>query len=155
MTLILANGNVSEEAIHKGIIQYIRNHPRLKIIQKLIMHFPNEGKRSLRYGKLMKDLGLRAGVSDLFIAMPAQGFNGAWVEIKSKGGITSPNQKEFLCDMTTQNYFTAVCWSIDEGITLLDWYCLGRKWFSWADESQYRTNCQLTAGLHHEKHLLS
>ncbi len=153
--LILANGEVSEEAIHKAIIQYVRTHPRLNMIQKLIMHFPNEGKRSLRYGKLMKDLGLRPGVADLFIAMPAQGFNGAWIEIKSKSGHVSPNQKEFLADMATQNYFTAVCWSIDEGITLLDWYCLGRKWFSWTEASQYRTRCQMTNGVPYEKHLLS
>ncbi|HMF72302.1 MAG TPA: VRR-NUC domain-containing protein [Flavitalea sp.] len=124
MVRLLKSGELSEESIHKTIIQWVRNHPKLKKMGNLVMHFPNEGKRSLRYGKLMKDLGMRKGVSDLLIAMPRHGYGGAWIEIKSRGGIVSKEQNNFLSDMRQQNYFTAVCWSIDEGIKTIDWYCL-------------------------------
>lgn len=125
MVRLLKSGDIPEDLIHKTIIQWVRKHPKLKNIQKLIIHFPNEGKRSLRYGKLMKDLGMRKGVSDLFIAIPCHGFGGAWIELKSKNGTLSIEQREFLEDMRQKNYFTAVCYSIEEGINTIDWYCTG------------------------------
>lgn len=118
---VLKSGTISEETIHKTVMSWVRLHPMLK---KLVLHFPNEGKRSLRYGKLLKDMGMRAGVSDLLIAMGRHGFHGAWIELKSENGNLSPLQKDFLEDMSQQNYFTAVCWSIDEAIDTIKWYCL-------------------------------
>ena len=88
-----------------------------------VLHFPNEGRRSPRYGKLLKDLGMRPGVSDLFITMARKGYIGAWVELKTPKGVVSPAQKDFLTDMEQQGYFTRVCRSIEEGIKTIDWYC--------------------------------
>lgn len=119
----LANGDISEEDIHKTLIQWIRVHPQLKGKEKFFIHIPNEGRRSPRYGRLMKDLGLRSGVSDILIAMPCKGFGAAWIELKSKSGVLSPAQKEFLDDMKRQNYFTAVCYSIDEAMKVIEGYC--------------------------------
>lgn len=122
---LLKSGELSEESIHVTVIQWIRKHPFFNRNKrfKLVMHFPNEGKRSLRYGNLMNDLGMRKGVSDLFIAMAFHGHHGAWIELKSKDGYVSQEQKEFLEDMKEQNYFTAICWSIDEAIDVIRWYC--------------------------------
>lgn len=117
---LLKSGEISEESIQKTVIQWVRNQPKIK---KLVLHFPNEGKRSARYGRVLKDMGLRPGVSDLFIAMPCRGFGGAWIELKSANGVVSIHQKEFLEDMSEQNYFTAICWSIDEAIDTIKWYC--------------------------------
>lgn len=122
MTRFLASGEISEESIHKTIIQWVRSHPLIN--EKLVMHFPNEGKRSKRYGRFLQDLGMRAGVSDIYIATPRHGYGGAWIELKSKKGRLSPEQKEFLDDMRQQNYFTAVCFSVDEGINTISWYML-------------------------------
>jgi hypothetical protein len=71
----------------------------------------------------MKDLGMRKGVADLFIAMPHHGYCGAWIELKSESGRLSVEQKEFLEDMKSQNYFTAVCRSIESTIYMISWYC--------------------------------
>src|SRR4051812_31246320 len=121
MPRLLSDGTLSEEDIHKTIMEWVRCHPLLK---PYVLHFPNEGKRSLRYGKLMKDLGMRKGVADLLIAMPRHGFNGAWIELKSANGAIMSHQKKFMEDMHKQNYFTAYAWSIDQGIDLIRWYCL-------------------------------
>ncbi|HEX4045442.1 MAG TPA: VRR-NUC domain-containing protein [Gammaproteobacteria bacterium] len=118
----LKSGEISEETIHKTVMEWVRLHPMLK---KLVLHFPNEGRRTLRFGKLLKDMGMRTGVSDLLIAMPCHGFCGAWLELKSTKGIVSPAQKEFLEDMSQQNYFAKICWSIDEAIDTIKWYCFG------------------------------
>jgi len=119
-TKVLKSGAMSEETIHKTVIEWARLHPLLK---RIVLHFPNEGKRSARYGKLLKDMGMRAGVSDLFIATARHGFIGAWIELKSAKGVVSDAQKDFLDDMSQQNYFTAICWSLDEAINTIDWYC--------------------------------
>ncbi len=116
----LAAGHPSEESIQKTVMQWVNLNSKIK---HLIFHFANEGKRSPRYGKLLKDLGLKAGVSDLFIAMGRHGFHGAWIELKSIKGIVSLDQKAFLNSMKAQGYFTAVCRSVDDTIRLIDWYC--------------------------------
>lgn len=117
---LLKSGDLSEQCIQKTIIQWVRMQPTIK---NLVLHFANEGKRSDRYGRLLKDLGLRPGVADLFIAMPSHGFCGAWIELKSENGIVSLVQKKFLQDMKEQCYYTEVCRSIDEGINTIKWYC--------------------------------
>lgn len=117
---LLKSGDISEETIHKTVMQWVRAHP---IISPLVLHFPNEGRRTKRFGKLLQDMGMRAGVSDLFIAMQKHEFGGAWIELKSSRGYASQFQKDFLQDMSQQNYFTAICWSIDEAINTIKWYC--------------------------------
>lgn len=112
--------NSSEESIQKAVMDWVRLHP---LIKRLIIHIPNEGKRSPRYGKILKDMGMRAGVSDLFIAMARHGFNGAWIELKSKTGRLTKEQTEFLEDMKAQNYYTSVQFSLEETIDLIKWYC--------------------------------
>ena len=148
----LSSGEISEESIQKSIVHTAMEHPKLC---KLVLHFPNEGKRSPRYGKLMKDLGMRPGVADLFLPAGRHGFIGAWIEVKSVGGTVSPLQKLFLEDMAAENYFTAVCWSINEGLNLLEWYCLAAPWKpSAAARSQYRTQCQQSQEPPHGTHFL-
>lgn len=117
---VLKSGTLSEEAIHRTVMTWATHHPALKGI---VLHVPNEGKRSLSYGKLLKKMGMRAGVADLFIATGRHGFFGAWIELKSANGIVSLAQKQFLNDMHEQNYFTAICWSIEEAINVISWYC--------------------------------
>lgn len=119
-TKYLANGDLAEATIQKTVVAWCKSHPKLA---RVIMHFPNEGKRTWYYGKLLQTMGMRAGVSDLFVAMARHEFIGAWIELKSAKGIVSSAQKEFLEDMRQQGYFTAVCRSIDECINTLTWYC--------------------------------
>lgn len=122
MTKYLKNGEMSEESIQKSIIEWISIHPDIKKYSKYIIHIPNEGKRTPRYGKKLKDMGMRPGVSDLFIAIPRKGFNGAWVELKSKSGTLSKSQFEFLKDMEMQNYCTNSCNSFEEFTIFILWY---------------------------------
>lgn len=112
----------SELSIHKTVMDWVRLHPT---IAPYIIHIPNEGKRSASYGKLLKDLGMRAGVSDLFIALPRHQYNGAWIELKSAKGKLSPLQRHFINDMTSQGYYTAVCYSVHDAIETIKFYCFG------------------------------
>ncbi len=120
VTKLLKSGEIPEETIQKAIIDWTKLIPK---INGLVLHFANEGKRTRSYGRLLKDIGMRRGVSDLFIAMPNHGFCGAWIEIKSLKGVLSIWQKQFLEDMQAQNYYISVCRSVDEGIETIKWYC--------------------------------
>ena len=110
----------SENSIQKAVIQWVNLQPRIK---KFIIHIPNEGKRTKQYGKSLKDMGMRPGVSDLFIAMPRHNYYGAWIELKSKNGKLNTKQKNFMIDMMSQNYLTETCNSIEETIEFIKWYC--------------------------------
>lgn len=101
-------------------MEWIRHHPKLT---PYIFHIPNEGKRTTQYGRRLKNLGMRPGASDLFVALPRREYHGAWVELKSASGILNRNQKLFLEDMHKVGYCTAVCHSIDDAIEFLKWYC--------------------------------
>ena len=120
MTKLLKSGEISEESIQKTVMQWVALDP---VLRQCVIHIPNEGKRTSRYGKSLKDMGMRPGVADLFIAMPRKGYNGAWIELKSKNGVLSDTQMEFLDDMRNQNYFTNTCHSIEEAIATISWYC--------------------------------
>ena len=117
----LKSGELSEESIQKTVIVWARSHPRLKSI---VIHIPNEGKRSPIYGKKLRDMGMVAGVWDLLIATSRRGYIGAWIELKSKDGKLTPAQKEFGIEMGHQNYFLDVCHSIEAATKTISWYCL-------------------------------
>ena len=119
-TKCLKSGDPSESSIQKAVMQWVALDP---VLRQCVIHIPNEGKRTSSYGKSLKDMGMRPGVSDLFIAMPRKGYSGAWIELKSKNGLLSDSQAEFLDDMRCQNYFTSACHSIDETIKIIEWYC--------------------------------
>ena len=116
----LKSGDLSESAMQKAVMEWVRLQPT---IRDFIIHIPNEGKRTGSYGKSLKDMGMRRGVADLFIAMPRHDCNGAWIELKSKNGILRHEQKEFLLHMESQNYFAMTCVSIESAIATIEWYC--------------------------------
>lgn len=120
MEKLLKSGDISENSIQKAVMQWVKLNP---ILRKVVIHIPNEGKRTRSYGKSLKDMGMRPGVSDLFIAMQCHGYGGAWIELKSKNGRLNVSQKKFIEDMIVQNYFTRICYSIGDAIETIAWYC--------------------------------
>ena len=116
---LLKSGQIPEASIHKTVMDWVRLHDSLR---GLVIHIPNEGHRSKRYGALLRDMGMRAGVSDLFIAMARHTFFGAWIELKSASGKVSTEQARFHLDMAQQGYFTMTCWGVDEAIKTIAWY---------------------------------
>lgn len=109
----------SESQIQKAYMQWVRLHPKLC---PYIIHIPNEGKRTKWYGNELKDLGLRPGASDIFIAIPSGQYHGAWIEFKSKKGKLTKNQIAFHNDMDVQNYATKTVCSFDEAVEFTKFY---------------------------------
>lgn len=86
-----------------------------------------DSKRRARMGYLY-DEGFRAGVSDLFLALPTQHYHGLWIEMKDQKKTisdVSPEQKLFLFEM--QRYFYAAYWAAgcDHAMDIIKRYMLG------------------------------
>lgn len=83
---------------------------RFNVPEYLLFAIPNGGKRDVISAKLLKDEGVRAGVPDLFLAVPKGKYHGLFIEMKKvKGGVVSESQKEMGALLFGQGYYVAVC----------------------------------------------
>jgi hypothetical protein len=92
----------------------------------LLIHVPNGGSRKNAFeGWRLKQQGVRAGVSDLFLPVARGGFFGLWIEFKA----APPNdadpteaQLEWLELMRGQGYRAELCLGIESALAVLDDY---------------------------------
>lgn len=73
----------------------------------------------------LKAEGVSAGVPDLFIPIPKQGYHGLFVEMKVGKNRTSPEQDEWLALLRKNGYRAAVCYGADAAIKTIDDYIMG------------------------------
>ena len=90
---------------------------------RLLIHIPNGGLRSKSEAVRFRLLGVRAGVSDLFLPVARHDYHGLWIEMKrQKGGKLSKEQKEWLDEMTEQGFLAVRCDGAKEAIEVLEGY---------------------------------
>ena len=81
-------------------------HPELL----LMFHIPNEGKRSLQRGAMMRRMGLKAGVPDICLPVPRGKWHGMFIEMKrQRGGRLTDEQDGWLKALSRQGYYCVVC----------------------------------------------
>jgi hypothetical protein len=119
---VLKDGTPSESMIQKAVFNWVKLQ---KDLEGLVFKIPNEGKRSLSYGRRMKDEGMLSGVFDILVTIPSHGFHGMWLELKSKQGKISLMQHKFKRRQESMGYYCVVCYGVDEAIEHLTWYCNG------------------------------
>lgn len=95
----------------------------------MIFHIPNGGLRSPREAAKLKRMGVKSGVSDLFLPAPVTWYNGVelhgfFLEMKFGQGSLSENQIEFLARMEAEGYGTGTAFGASEGLALLMKYLL-------------------------------
>jgi hypothetical protein len=78
---------------------------------------PNAGLRTLRMGARMKREGLRSGIADLAIMLP--GGRMAWLEMKTKTGRQSVEQKNFQQICLALGHPYAIARSFEEAEKIL------------------------------------
>jgi len=96
----------------------VNQHPELK----LIYHVPNGGSRNTLEAANLKRQGVKAGVPDLCLPVPKNGFHGLYIEMKYGKNKTTEAQKEWLDALTEQGYFTVVCYGAEEAERVLSRY---------------------------------
>lgn len=93
----------------------------------LLFHVPNGGGRSKGEGAKLKSMGVKAGVSDLFLPVMVLGCGGLWIEMKTDGGVVSEAQDEWIGAMSVGGYKAVVCYGWEEAVEAIKSY-LGGKW---------------------------
>lgn len=73
------------------------------------IHIPNEGVRNLRMGNLLKKMGMRSGVSDIFMPKSSRNYHGLWIEFKTGKGKVSNYQQAFIDEMNSLGYCACAC----------------------------------------------
>jgi hypothetical protein len=94
-------------------------HPN---IAEHTLHIGNERKASYYAGYIMKRMGVLKGASDLFMAWPKGGYHGLFIEVKSKIGRPSPEQKAFIQRMRDAGYKAEFCYGAEEVISTMKDY---------------------------------
>lgn len=92
----------TETQEHIALMDWVNLHPVLK---RLMIHIPNEGKRSPWLGAKLKRMGLRKGVSDFFLPFPRSKYHGLWIELKRDAkSAKTPEQIEWIDYMKALDY---------------------------------------------------
>jgi hypothetical protein len=95
-------------------------------IERWAFHVANERKTSISYGSLLKRMGVKAGVPDLFIMEPVAPYHGLVIELKTEKGKKSLKQIEFVTAMQAKGYYSCFCFGFDEAISTITNYLKGK-----------------------------
>lgn len=100
--------------------------------RQLFWSVPNGGYRSVKTACEMKAEGQMAGVPDLFLAYPANGYHGLFIEMKKsrvgkrgkliRKGRLSDKQQAVISRLVEVGYKVEVCYSFEQFKTIINNY---------------------------------
>lgn len=104
----------SEATEQEALITWCRifenRYPELK----MIYHIPNGGSRNRLEAANLKRQGVKAGVPDLCLPVPKDGYHGLYIEMKYGKNKPTDNQEEWMERLRQYGYRTVVCYGADE-----------------------------------------
>ena len=81
----------------------------------MLVHTPNEGKRSKAQGAKLKREGLRKGFPDISLCVAKGPYHGLYIELKRRKGYNiTPEQKEWIIKLNEKGYAAAFCFGWEE-----------------------------------------
>lgn len=108
-------------------------HARRRDGTFMILAVPNGGKRTAAGAKQLKNMGVRAGVPDLFVPIPQRKkygrghYCGMWIEMKrvDDDSIVSDDQVEWIRRLSDNGYYAIVAMGYNEAWEQLEKYMEG------------------------------
>lgn len=133
----------TESQIQAAFVEYVKvKHP---LLGRSIIKITNEGKRSERQGKKMKDEGLLPGAADFFFSRASLFKNyrgtvwhGFWCEVKAPGRKPTKLQLQFLAEQTENNYFAFWSDDLDDIIDKFEIYIEGMEYEQGTDRASIK-----------------
>lgn len=117
----------SEATEQEALITWCRifesRYPELE----MIYHVPNGGSRNRIEAANLKRQGVKAGVPDLCLPVPENGYHGLYIEMKFGKNKTTKDQEEWLKRLSQYGYKTAVCYGAEEAREVIKEYIGWRK----------------------------
>lgn len=95
----------------------VKKYPELRWLH----HIPNGGKRNRQEAVKFKQMGVKAGVSDIFLPFPKGAYCGLYIEMKYGKNKPTETQIEFM-KAVSDNYCVEVCYSAKEAAELIERY---------------------------------
>jgi hypothetical protein len=109
----------AQAAVFKWADMHRNKYPSLR----MMFAIPNGGKRSIITATIMKREGAKRGVPDIILLHPSGPYHGLAIEMKKeKGGTVSPEQKEWIKNLTDEGYKATVCRGSTEAIETIKNY---------------------------------
>ena len=114
----------TEHDEQKRLIHIIRNElaPKYPIVNWLYS-VPNGLRLHPVITTQMINEGAKAGIPDLFLPVRSPKYSGLYIEMKSKKGVLSPQQKEFKIFAESQGFKWIMPRSCDEALREILDYC--------------------------------
>jgi len=113
------NTTESEDKIqHKCIMFFDAQYPQYR---GLLYHNYNNPPNKVK-GGILKGLGLKKGIPDLFFALPINGKHGLYIEMKTATGKLEKEQIKYQKLLAGVGYNWELCRSLDEFITVIETY---------------------------------
>ncbi len=95
---------------------------------EMLVHTPNEGKRTRVTGGRLKKEGLRKGYPDITLYLPSCGYHGLMIELKRRrGSKKTPEQKEWIRKLNEYGYAAAFCYGWEDAWKFIKAYLDARK----------------------------
>jgi hypothetical protein len=77
-------------------------------LAKLLFAIPNGGERNKIVAAKLKATGVKAGVHDIFLAVPRKLYHGMFIELKKIGGKPSEQQVAFMQAVTERGFAACI-----------------------------------------------
>src|SRR5262249_21480731 len=105
-----------------ALIKWVRAVQDVYPVLKLLYAVPNGGDRNLYVAQKLKSEGVMSGVADLCLPAARHGYHGLYLEMKSKEGVATKEQKVFLRGVMDEGYCAVIAHGFDEARDAVEWY---------------------------------
>ena len=99
----------SEHVEAVRLVQVVRLHEARFPILRLLFAVPNGGHRNKVAASKLKAEGVKPGVPDYLLPVRSGEFAGLAIELKTRTGCASREQKQWIADLRAQGWRAEVC----------------------------------------------
>jgi hypothetical protein len=117
-----ATFGASEETVHKQLVTFLDQSGE---DTALLFHPANGGLMPMGTAGKLKGMGMRQGVPDLFLAVPAAEKNGLFVELKTQEGRLRGKQVWWLYHLREEGYGALCCRGFEDAAERITAYLGG------------------------------